>query len=297
MKEVDLIGISIQKKRSKVFEMFLLSFFLVLVITPVVYPQIVGQVIDLGERARDFFVEATKGNIRGQATVNIFGQNLVVGTSTEDVQSQGGTLTFLQSAELITFASSDGADTLAGANARSIEVVGLDENFIEISEIVNLSGVTEVNTTNEFIRINRIEVDQVGTYTVSNAGTITGTAALSGTVQIEISIGGGQSKTTHFTVPAGENAIITTIQITMDTGKAINAQLMIRENADDVTVPVSPTKTLRDWRGLDTPFQTIDKANLLLEERTDVWFEAITTAGAGSEVEVNYDMVQYAVGT
>lgn len=286
-----------EKKRKKSPLIFIFLFLLVL--TPFVYSQVIQtQVIELTEKVRDFFVEATKGNIIGQATVNKFGQNLAVGTGVfEDVQSQGGVLIFLQTAELITISSSDAADTLAGANARTVEILGLDENFTEISETINLLGTSDVNTTKEYIRVFRLRVMDVGTYSVSNAGIITGVAALSGTTQIEIPLGEGQSKTTHFTIPVGENAILTTIQITMDTGKAIDAKLRIRENADDITPSVSPIKTIRDWRGLAVPFQTINKANLLLEEKTDIWFEVVTTGGATSEVEVNYDFVQYAIGS
>ncbi len=278
------------------FSLIFIVLFL-LVSTPFVYSQVVGvTVIELTEKVRDFFVEATKGNIIGQTTVNKFGQNLAVGTSVEDVQSQGGVLIFLQTAELITISSSDAADTLAGANARTVEILGLDENFTEISETVNLLGTSDVNTTKEYIRVFRLKVVDVGTYSISNAGIITGVAALSATTQIEIPLGEGQSKTTHFTIPVGENAILTTIQITMDTGKAIDSKLRIRENADDTTGNVSSIKTIRDWRGLAVPFQTVNKANLLLEEKTDIWFEVVTTGGATSEVEVNYDMVQYAIG-
>ena len=85
-----------------------LVFILVVVTTAgLVSSQVVTtQVIDLAEKARDYFIEATKGNIVGQTTANKFGQNTVVGTSEEDIQSQGGTLIFLQSAEFIGVISS-----------------------------------------------------------------------------------------------------------------------------------------------------------------------------------------------
>ncbi len=138
---------------------YLLIFFFLLVIafSSIVFSQVVQtSVIDLSERARDFFVEATKGNIVGQTTDNNFGENLAVGVAEEDIQSQGGILIFLTTAELITLSSTDATDTNGGAGTNSVEVFGLDENFTAISEIVNLSGLTEVNTTKEFIRVNRL---------------------------------------------------------------------------------------------------------------------------------------------
>ncbi len=254
------------------------------------------QVLDLAERARDYFIEATKGNIVGQETGNKFGQNLVVGTTEEDIQSQGGTLIFLQAAEFISISSTNAADTLLGTNATSIIIFGLNSDFEEISEIVNLSGITAVNTTNQYIRVNRMEVNQVGTYSFDNAGIITGTSAVSGNVQIEIPLGEGQSKTTHFTVPSGKNFIMTTFRITMDTGKEIDITLKIRENADDIIPPTSPVRTIRDFKGLSSPLLSESKGNLIFNEKTDIWFIGVTSTGS-SQIEVNYDFVQYAIGS
>ena len=254
------------------------------------------QVLNLAERARDFFIEATKGNIVGQETGNQFGQNLVVGTSEEDIQSQGGTLIFLEGAEFISISSDNAADTLLGTNATSVLIQGLDSNFVAIEEIVNLSGTTDVNTTNQYIRVNKMIVNEVGNYSFTNAGTITGTAAVSGTVQIEIPIAAGQSKTTHFTVPAGLNLIITTFRVTMDTGKTIDIIAKIRENADDITRPMSPVKTIRDLKGLATPTSGIILGNFKFNEKTDIWVVGVTSVGTSS-IEVNYDFVQYAIGS
>lgn len=282
------------KNKSTIIFIFLIVIF---VSVYVVSAQVVQtQVIELTEKVRDYFIEATKGNIIGQITGNKFGQNLAVGTSVEDIQSQGGTLIFLQSAELITISSDNAGDTLAGANATSVLIVGLDENFTEISEIVNLSGTTNINTIQEFIRVNIMSVDGVGTYGFSNAGIITGISAVSLTTQIEIPTGEGQSKTTHFTVPAGQNLIITAFRVTMDTGKEVDIVFKVRENADDITSPMSPIKTIRDLKGLSTPVSGIIKGNLKFGEKTDIWATGVTSIGT-SQIEINYDFVQYAIGT
>ncbi len=280
----------------KVSLIFISFIFLVITLSYFVSSQVVQtQVIELTEKVRDFFVEATKGNIVGQTAKNKFGVNLAVGTVEEDIQSQGGTLIFLQSAELIGIISSDTTnDILLGANANSVFIEGLDENFTEISEIVNLSGIT-TNTVQEYIRVNGMKVNQVGNYTVSNAGTITGTAAVSATVQIEIPVGSGQSKTTHFTVPVGQNLIITSFRVTMDTGKEVDIAAKFRENADDIVPPVSPVKTIRDLKGLSSPTSGISLGNLKFDEKTDIWVTGVTSIGT-SQIEVNFDFVQYAIG-
>ena len=288
-----------QKKKSKGQFVFVISFVLLYFFIFIVNAQVVGdtfQVINLAEKARDFFIEATKGNIIGQSTSNQFGQNLVVGTIEEDIQSQGGTLVFLQTAEFISIVSSDTTnDILTGTNAISVLIQGLDENFTTIKEVVNLSAVA-TNTINQYIRVNKMEVNQVGNYSATNAGTITGTAVVNGSVQIEIPVGEGQSKTTHFTVPAGQNLIITTFRVTMDTGKTIDIIVKFRENADDITRPMSPIITIRDLRGLDTPTSGISLGNFKINEKTDIWVTGVTSVGT-SKIEVNYDFVQYAIGS
>ena len=219
----------------------------------------------------------------------------MVGTIEEDIQSQGGTLIFLQSAELISIVSSDTVNDISGgANANSVRIIGLDENFIEISEIVNLAAVS-VNTTNEYIRINKLVVNEVGTYSVSNAGAITGTSALSGTVQIQIPIEEGVSKSSHYTVPAGQRFIGTRIFVSVTTGKEVDVRLKIRENADDVISPFSPIIVPRVVKGISIPINAEQKSGILLNEKSDIWATASTSVGT-SEVEINLDFVQFTIG-
>ncbi|KKN14654.1 hypothetical protein LCGC14_0993850 [marine sediment metagenome] len=283
----------------KISPSFILIIILILLAVPLIDSQLVGtQLIDLSEKARDFFVEATKGNIQGQQTGNQFGENLDVGVSEEDIQTQGGVLIFLQSAEKIEIISTDTVnDIFGGANAHTVEITGLDENFSVITETINL-GPTVNTTTNEFIRVLNAEVIAVGTYSVTNLGTISMTAANSSTLQLEIAAIMGKSASTHFTVPAGQNLILTALAATMDTGKAVNVFLHIRNNADVTSGELGPEITIRTFRGLDTPVRGRSLGNLRFDEKTDIWFDSqITSGGAGASVEVNYDFVLYAIGT
>ncbi len=284
---------------NKVVLVFLLIFFSFVVIysEPIIAQVLQNQVIELTEKVRDYFIETTKGNIIGQETGNIFAQNDVVGTTEEDVQSQGGTLIFLQSAELIGILSSDTVNDInGGSNANSVKIIGLNENFTEISEIVNLSTVS-VNTVNEYIRINKLIVNEVGTYSLnlSNAGIITGTAVTSGTVQIEIPTGEGVSKSSHFTVPAGQRFIGTRIFISVTTGKEVDVSLKTRANADDIIPPVSPVIIPRVVKGISVPINADQKTGISLEEKTDIWATASTSIGT-SGVEINLDFVQFSIG-
>ncbi len=279
--------------------LFVTILFMVLGFSIIVTAQVIGdtQVIDLSEKARDFFIEATKGNVIGQETLSKFGHNLAVGTSLEDIQGEGGTLTFLTSANIITIVSDSASDTIAGAGARSVEVLGLDSNFDEISEIVNLSGATAVNTTLSFLRVYRMKVNSVGGYGGVNVGVITGTAFVNNSVQISILVGEGQSQTTHYTVPRGKEVIVTKFSISIETGRTTKVQFVVRENADDVVTPFSPTKVVKMWHGVAAPLVQENKGDFKFTEMTDIWMRGLTTTGATSEIEASYDIVQYAIGS
>ncbi len=286
--------------KSKLGSRVATGLFLLIGLSIVITAQVIGdtQVIDLAEKARDFFIEATKGNIIGQQTGNQFGENLVVGVVFEDIQSQGGILVFLEAAETMDIVSTDTVNDISGgANAHSVLIKGLDENFTEIEEVVLLAAVANT-TVNEYIRIQSSEVLNVGTYGASNAGIISVTASVSATSQSEIPLGESKSSSTHYTVPLGQKLILSAFSATMDTGKAVDLLLHSRPDADVVAGEMSPEIIFRTFRGLATLIGRRSLGNLNFDEKTDIWFSAATTSGGQSaSVEVNYDFIQYAIGS
>src|SRR5210317_2657610 len=109
-----------------------------------------------------------------------FGQNAVVGNSMETIWQQGGLYSYPPSASTTTVSSSNANDTSAGTGARTVQIVGLDGDYNEISETIILNGQTAVTTTNSFLRVNRGVVLTAGSGGV-NAGIIyvgTGTVTL-----------------------------------------------------------------------------------------------------------------------
>jgi len=275
---------------------FIYLILIIVIISNFVYAQVIDtQVIDLSEKARDFFIEATKGNIVGQETVSVYGHFKSLNeVDTVDIQSQGGNLVFLQSAEILTIVSTSALDTLGGVNATSVMIFGLDENFSETNEIVNLSGTTPVNTINEYIRVNDFKVHEVGVYGASNEGLITLSDPIN--LQTEIESGFGMSQSTHYTVPAGKEAIITSASFTVATDKFANAFLYRRDNANDVVSPFTPEIRIREIHGINAPVQIINFANLKFPEKSDIWFRALGDTG-DITIEVEYQLLQYSIGT
>ena len=163
-----------------------------------------NQIIDLRTDIKNYFVELSRGNIAGESSILKFGFNPAIGTAEEDIWTVGGILIFQTTAMQYNISSTDTDDNIAGSGARKIEIQGLDSNFNEISEIVNLSGTTVVQTTKEYIRLNRGFITNVGTYTGSNEGVITISTSDTGDPQGGILVQEGQTQKSHFTIPAGK---------------------------------------------------------------------------------------------
>lgn len=137
-----------------------------------------------------------------------FGENPQCGTGGEDIWQQGGSLSFLSSAETMDVSSSSANDTNAGTGAHQIRIEGLDGSWNEISETVTMNGTTTVVTTNLFLRVNRAYILGVGSNGV-NVGGISIDATTAGTVQAFIGAGLGQTLKTQVSIPANRQAYIT----------------------------------------------------------------------------------------
>lgn len=161
----------------------------------------------------DFIIGAVTGKTQLQyevSTVNKFGYNPEIDTTTdpEDIWDGGGIWTPPTTARVHAIVSSSANDTAAGTGARTMRVIGLDSNNLEIQEDITLNGVTPVNTTNSYTIIYRMYLLTAGSGEV-NAGTITATAATDATVTAQINIGRGQTLMAIYCVPDGYTGLLT----------------------------------------------------------------------------------------
>ena len=159
-----------------------------------------------------------------------FGQNASVGNSVETIWQQGGLYSYPPSATTMTVSSSDTNDTSAGTGARTIQILGLDGDYNEISETITMNGQTAVTTTNSFLRVNRALVLTAGSGG-ANAGIIyvgTGTVTSGVPANIYTTINGdgtNQSLQAFWTVPANYSAYIYQTNISTGTTSATPAVL------------------------------------------------------------------------
>jgi hypothetical protein len=98
----------------------------------------------------------------GYSRITKFGSNLSVDTSMSTVWRQGGLYTWPTAAAILGVSSSDIDDDDQDTGAWTVYLQGLDANYLPIVELVTLNGQAEVNTTQAFLRVNRMQVTSAG---------------------------------------------------------------------------------------------------------------------------------------
>lgn len=102
------------------------------------------------------------GRVPGCMPILKFGRNGSIGASWETVWTGGGIYKYLSSAEILKVSSTDADDTAAGTGARTVEIFGLDENYLRQGETIALTGQSSVATTQRYLRIYRAIVRSAG---------------------------------------------------------------------------------------------------------------------------------------
>lgn len=88
------------------------------------------------------------GQVQGANVVWQSAYSANISTTPVEVWSGSGSFNFPGSASQISVASTDASDN------QNIQINGLDSNWLEVSEVVTLNGITSVSTVNSFIRVN-----------------------------------------------------------------------------------------------------------------------------------------------
>ena len=218
-------------------------------------------------------LEIAEGLVREVTAQNIFGFNRVVGTSFETIWNNGGLYSYPSTAANLNVASSSASDTM------NVIIVGLDENYDPLSEIVTLDGTNTVTTDNEFLRVNSATIlsgSNVGNITIADNGTTVG--------YIEATIGTTQA--CNFTVPRNHALYIFRIDLTSGTVNG-NKYIIYRnrlnfENGRVLRVAEATFQINQQSFDRQIPFR--------IEEKTDFQFEA-KSSSSDNEVSIFIEAV------
>ena len=154
-----------------------------------------------------YLYDISEGNVSDHEALRRFGHNESVGTAWESVNHHGGLATYLSSAERLQIASSDVKDDVVGVGARTLRISGLDGDYTEISETVDLDGTTNVLTDSSFLRVHTLTVLSVGSEN-KNAGDITASNNADSAVLMLLGEEENESLCACYTVPADHTAYV-----------------------------------------------------------------------------------------
>lgn len=238
----------------------------------------------------NFFLEMAKGKVPGHSIQFRVGYRDGVGTTEEVVCDHGGNHVFLTSAELIDIVSDDDEDTNAGGDgARKLFITGLDDDWAEQSEIVNLAGQTPVQTTLEYLRLDLafvIDAGNVDAVGGGNAGTITFKSHDTDKVQSEMQPNHVGTLNCIFSVPAGKTAYITVVGMGVGQGKEAIFRAKMR------TSQGGPFSLV--WKKVmyQNSFWPVFPGPVAVPEKTDV---LVTAQGTIATVDVDANLSFYLV--
>lgn len=193
-----------------------------------------------------YLYDIVEGNVADHTPFTKLGFNGDVGTTEEDVWTQGGVYVFPTSAMQMEVVSTSVEDDIltggavAGTGVHKVKVSYLDNTYAAQTEEVTLNGTAAVLTSaTNILRVNALRASVVGTnkkavglITIRNATDHT-------TVYRSIQIGGTRGREMIYTVPLGKTLYITSVSLSSGystTGK--NVRWTARANLDDVNMTI-----------------------------------------------------------
>lgn len=231
----------------------------------------------------DFLLEVLKGNVPGHHLEHVHGHSANIGTTVQDLWPSATKLVYLSSAEQMNIVSTSAADASAGTGARTVEVLGLDGNFVKQRETITMNGLTDVLTTKSFIRVEQILVLTVGSG-LENAGDITATADSAGTLQEFMEISLNHSLSAHYTSPAGIWAVFAAYELNVGEGK----DLILDVKAGD---GLGALDTVHRNHVFESPFVS-PIHDVIVPPKTDITFRVNLTQGSAAGVAASFNMLE-----
>lgn len=232
----------------------------------------------------------------GITVVKKFGRNTAVGTSFAPV-ALGGVYNTPQAAAATTLRIKAGGgttDTAAGAGAREVTLVGLDETWAEATEAVATAGASASSaTTTTFTRLYRAYVSSSGTYATSAAGShesaITIENGAGGTDWATISATDfphSQTEIGAYSVPTGYTGYVFLDDVISETtSKTADIVFFWRAGNDDTAAPYSAMRVQAPFYGLQQGIVDLSGKNIMYGPYVgpcDIGFMAKVDSATGS---------------
>ncbi len=173
--------------------------------------------------------DIAEGNVPDHASINKFGHNAAVAATLETIWGGSTLYSYMSVADQLEILSSNDEDGGAGTDtgALTMEIFGLDTNYIEISEMVTLNGLSVVTSVNSYLRVYRAIIRTAGS-TGWNIGGITIRDQDIGTTRAFIESFDNQTLMALYTIPAGRTGFVTAWYAGTVSNKATEVVLAVR---------------------------------------------------------------------
>lgn len=198
-----------------------------------------------------------------------------ISTSLVDIWPANTVKSYLTAAETMDITSTSPNDTnSSGSGARTIRIVGLDNNFDEIQEDINMNGTGTVVSTNSYIRVFKAQVLTVGA-SGFNEGTININATTATSLEALIAPQLNQTTQSQYTVPNGYYAAIGNLMFSAQIADAARIYVDYRPFGEIF-------RPQRFFNIYQQVFQDILTPTFLAAPKSDLRIRAIKTGGAGT---------------
>lgn len=239
-----------------------------------------------------------RGKVSGCTSERKFGASATVGTTQVEIHSLGGNLPWLATATAVRVAAGNAADTAAGAGARLVTVIGVNNAFELTSSSMITDGITaSLPSAEEYRRVFRTFVDKCGTDKTAVLGTygnnvgnvvIENAAGTQNLAQVDAGL--GQSLIGSFTVPKGYHVVVYGADLRVQSTRSCTFTMWQQRDAHLTVAPFEPAKVVDRWRDIATDTPVEFRTPLYFPEYTDVWFTGLASV-ATTDVSVNFDYV------
>ena len=247
----------------------------------------------------DFHLELARGAVPKYDVVHKFGRNSDVGQTFEPVTTTGTYWTPLATgATTVRVKAGNANDTADGTGARSVTFTGIDINGNRLTETLATNGTSAgPDSTNSFMRIDRLWVASSGTYATDTAGSHAGDITIENSAGTEdiatISAtdwARGQSQIGVYTIPAGQIGYLNSSVISVDSNKTVDIGLYRRTGVTQTAAPYDAMRLIMEQNGISgiAPFRPDVPVNGF-EGPCDIGFMA--KAAQAASVTVDFELI------
>ncbi len=233
-------------------------------------------------------LDLARRQITGQRTFFFFGFNNDIDAGVwEDVWAPGGNINWLTTATKVEILSTNAADTALGLGVRSVEIHGLSATGVDQDEVIPTNGLTPVQSTLDYIRINKMHNEEVGTYGGSHQGDVicraTGAGVVlatmtgvEGVADSSVQYGSGEAGNSFYTVPLGKVAYLTRGEVSINTTGVKTADIVLyeREGILTTSAPFLPRRMIWDTVEVQGEIPIRFSSFIKIKALTDIWFRA-----------------------